>query len=98
MMLSSQSREAALVWFAPVVNTADAAPNTDWPCYRPVDARREVVGFQTASAGWHLLYLTGLVGLLVALALVRDGERRLASRIGTAGLCAVVVAGILQMP
>lgn len=97
MMLSSQSRESALAWFAPVVNTAVAASGTEWPCYRPVDASCELLGFQTASAGWHLLYLAGLVGLLVALALVRDRERRLASRVGAAGLCAVVVAGILQI-
>lgn len=98
MMLSSQSRESALAWFAPVVNTADAASGTEWPCYRPVDAGCEVVGFRTASAGWHLLYLAGLVGLLVALALVRDGERRLAGRVGAAGLCTIIVAGILQIP
>lgn len=97
MMLSSQSRETPLAWFAPVVNTVDA-PGTDWPCYRPVDAGCEVLGFRTASAGWHLVYLAGLTCVLAALALVRDGDRRLALRVGAAGLGVVVVAGTLQVP
>ncbi len=98
MMLSSQSRETGLAWFAPVVNTADVRSDTEWPCYRPVEPGCEVLGFHTASAGWHLLYLAGVLGVLVALALLRDHERRIASRIGAAGLFTVVAAGVLQIP
>jgi hypothetical protein len=98
MMLSSQSRETALAWFAPVVNTADVAPDTEWPCYRPEERGCEVLGFHHVSAGWHLLYLAGVAGVLVAFALIRDHERRLARRIGVAGLLTVVVAGVLQIP
>ncbi|MBW3652255.1 MAG: hypothetical protein KY433_01425 [Actinobacteria bacterium] len=98
MMLSSQSRQTPLAWLAPVVNTADVAPGIEWPCYRPVETRCEVLGFETASAGWHLLYLAGLACVLAALALARDGARRLALRLGAAGLCVAVVAGVLQAP
>lgn len=98
MMLSSQSRQTGLAWLAPVVNTADVGADTEWPCYRPIEAGCEVLGFHQVSAGWHLLYLAGLLGVLVALGLIRDHERRLASRIGAVGLCAVVVAGVLQIP
>lgn len=98
MMLSSQSTESVLAWLAPVVNTAHAPSGVGWPCYRPVVDGCEVLGFQTASAGWHLLYLAGLVGVLAALALARDGERRLARRLGAAGLCAAVAAAMLQIP
>lgn len=98
MMLASQSRDTALAWLAPVVNTAVVAPPTEWPCYRPVDASCQVLGFHAASAGWHLLYLAGLIAVLAALALIRDRERRLASRIGAAGACVVVLAGVLQVP
>ena len=98
LLLSSMSRDTGLAWFAPVVNTADVGPDTVWPCYRPVEPGCEVLGFHTVSAGWHLLYLAGLLGVLVALALIPDHERRLASRIGAVGLCAVVVAGVLQIP
>ena len=98
LLLSSMSRDTGLAWFAPVVNTADVGPDTVWPCYRPVEPGCEVLGFHTVNAGWHLLYLAGLLGVLVALALIRDQERRLASRIGVVGICAVVVAGVLQIP
>ena len=98
MMLSSKSRQTGLAWFAPIVNTADVGPDTEWPCYRPVEPGCEVLGFHHVSAGWHLLYLAGLAGVLVALALIRDHERRLARGIGAAGLLTVTVAGALQIP
>lgn len=52
---------------------------------------------EVRPSGWHLLYLAGLVVVMVAVALARDGLRRPVAGLLVVGVVAVVGAGWMQV-
>lgn len=87
-------------WFAPVVNTArsDGYPDASWPCTKNQDWPCAVERFAATSAGWHLVYLAGIVLVLGALALWKEDRRPRTVALAALGSALVVAGGILQLP
>lgn len=85
-------------WLAPVVNhgrdgwaPCSLEAHLAWGC-------DGAAAFDVTAMRWHLLYLTGLTTLFVALALLRHGRRARYLALGAGGLALTVVAGIFQIP
>jgi hypothetical protein len=87
-------QERAL-WFLALVNPAQIRAGSAWPCVADQSSPCILEGF--AALHWHVVYLAGLVVLLGAVALLRDGRRRCDLLVGATSLAVVVAAGALQM-
>ncbi len=100
LLLTSSTVHAAAAWLAPVVSTARPAPGSSWPCYyaSPDPACGQLLGFETAAAGWHLVYLAGVVVLLGALALLREAPQRRILAVAAVGLAVAILGGAVQLP
>jgi hypothetical protein len=73
------------VWFGPWVN-------------RVIDSNGATVGIRAGSAGWHAVYLVGLILVVSVLAIGRHRRGRAEIVAGLLGLAIMVIAGILQVP
>lgn len=81
---------------------------TTWPWNRPAGDPMRFLGFlaeatgagdaalEVRPAGWHLLYLAGLVVMMASVALVRDGLRTPIATVLVAALLAVAGTGWVQ--
>lgn len=96
VLLFSMWPEGRLRWFAPVANPAVTVPGGYWP-HPEIAPRTELIGFDVASMGWHLLYLAGVGGLAATLAIA---SRRLTPGTmiaATTALAAAIAGGLLQL-
>ncbi|MBW3652256.1 MAG: hypothetical protein KY433_01430 [Actinobacteria bacterium] len=98
MMFTSWNLQGAAGWFLPFVNPAQSsrAPDSSWPC--SADQQWPCILDRFAPLHWHLVYVAGLVVLLAAVALLRDGRRRCDLLLAATGFTLVAVAGALQLP
>jgi hypothetical protein len=96
ILVFSMWPEGQLRWFAPVVNPALTVPGGYWP-HPEIAPRTELVGFDVASLGWHLLYLGGLGALAASLALARHRLTPTSVSLAALTFAAAAVAGGLQV-
>jgi hypothetical protein len=87
---------SSLHWLVPL---ADPAEYTRAGAHFPPATPREdgLAGFAVGAAGWHLLYLTALVVVLAALALLRHSSRRRVLAAWGVALIVLVAAALLQL-
>jgi hypothetical protein len=100
LLVTSWNLHAGPAWLAPVVSTARPAPGSSWPCYfaSADPACGQLLGFETAAAGWHLVYLAGLLVLLGAVALLPEARRQTVLAAGALGLAVAALGGVVQVP
>jgi hypothetical protein len=96
ILVFSMWPEGQLRWFAPVVNPALTVPGGYWP-HPEIAPRTELVGFDVASLGWHLLYLGGLGALAASLALARHRLTPATASVAAVTFAAAAVGGVLQL-
>jgi hypothetical protein len=65
---------------------------------RAIDSGGTFVGIRAGSAGWHAVYLSGLIVVVAVLAVARDRRGPAQMAAGAAGLGLVVISGFLQLP
>lgn len=96
MVFTTWNPQERAGWFLPLVNPAQIRGDSSWPCAADQSWPCILEGF--AALHWHVVYLAGLLVLLGAVALLRDGRRRCDLRVAATSLAVVVVAGALQLP
>jgi hypothetical protein len=90
--LVTWATESPLRYLAPSASSA----RTLWITGDPNPGTSTVTGFDSAAAGWHVLYLAGLVALLTAIVVGARGGRR-TTVVGAVALGVTVVGGVLQV-